>query len=368
MKILLTNAIAPFLDHVTPQLIDFSSITEETWYSRTGSPLELYFFDDNLNDLDDGLCGSFLGDGNCDPFFNIFDHNYDEGDCCVASCDGLNCGRGTMTKVFNRNVTAGNGYPLCDDPDMKPITIELHNVYVPVNPFAEEDNISPFDNLPPRDPLMVLDCDGKNVLAVNIRSDMKFETETVHVADGADCLITIKNNTGGLVDIQFVNYTVYHGDEEDIETNPIVMFHADSATEGIRSFQRIPECFFKKLKNHVDITTIYTGEEPSNKAIKWLMEDSTGFSNCQFATFIERYALATFNYAAPLVDPDSTDLWISTQRQCVWPTISCVDGKVAEIDLGYASGLVVSGTIPTELGLLPNASWMDFSKCLGEMR
>ena len=345
---------------------DFSSITEETWYSRTGTPLELYFFDDNKNDLDDEECGSFLGDGKCDRVFNSFDTNYDEGDCCASTCEGLNCGVGGLTTAFGNNTVTGNGYPHCIDPEMRPITIKLNNVYVPVN-AGIDDSPGIFDGIDPQDPLMIMDCDGSTVLSLNIRGDMKFATETVNVTDGADCQINVKNITGGPWDLQFVNYTVYHGDSNSIETDPIIMFHADSSIEGKKSFRRIPDCYFDKLSDYVDIPTIYTADGPANKAIQWLMTDSQGYSNCQYDGFVERYALATINFAAPNVvqsdgDEVSTELWITEGMHCVWPNVACVDDSVVELDLGSEAGLFLSGTIATEIALLKNLNYYGVGK------
>lgn len=347
---------------------DISTVFEDTWYSPTGTPLELYFFDDTKNELSDEECKSFLGDGECDDAFNILDHNYDEGDCCAPTCESLNCGiKNSIENVFNNNVTSGNGYDRCKDSRMKPITIKLNNVYIPVTTFLTIDNPSPFE-FPLQDPLLRVDCDGKEVLMANINGDMKFEAETLWVADGADCTMAIKNATGGPRDLPFVNYTVYHGTKESIETDPIVMFNADSSEDGIYNFKRIPECFFEKLNGHINTTRIYTDNEASTKAIRWLVQDSTGYSNCEFDTFLERYALATINYAAPRIDNGadleggSSELWISAGRQCYWPYVSCIDGRVFELDLGAGSDVYVSGTIATEIGLLSNLVWLDFAK------
>ncbi len=318
--------------------------------------------------MDAEECSSFLGDGNCDLVFNIFDHSYDEGDCCAATCEGLNCGVGTLTTAFENNVTSGNGYPNCENPDMTAITIRLNNVYVPPSGALADDTPSPFDRIPDVDPLMILDCDDRNVLMVNIRSDMKFATETVYVSDGAECQLTVKNVTGGPVDIQYVNYTVYHGEKETITNDPIVMFNADSSIEGVLNFRRIPECYFHKLSEFIDIPTIYTGDSPQNKAIEWLLQDSGGFSNCQYDSFIERYALAVINFAAPVVvdetdaDGSSTELWIREGRHCVWPNVACRDDNVIEIDLGATEGRKLEGTIPTEIGLLKDIQWLEFGK------
>lgn len=350
---------------------DISAIFDEGWQSRAGTPLEWYFFDDNKVTLDDEECDSFLGDGICNRVFNKYDYYFDEGDCCAASCSGLNCGVGNLAEelVFNKIVTFGDGFPHCRDDSMKNITIQINNIYVPpISPYAFPET-GPFAGLPALDPLLMLDCDGQNILNVNIEESMKLETQTVQVADGADCELSIKNQTAA-GKINFVNYTVYHGDKESIETDPIVIFNEDTSENGIRSFQRIEECYFDKLKYYTDIAAMYTGNDPSNKAIHWLSaEGSSGSSNCRDALFVERYALATINYAAPKspimdtnetegIPTDGMDLWINSDRQCSWPNVVCKDGRVIELEL---LGLSLLGTIPTEIGLLVNLEKVDLS-------
>ena len=321
----------------------------------------MYFFDDE-NSLDDEQCSSFLGDGICNLAFNIPDYEYDQGDCCAAICDDLHCGVGTMTEVFDTKVNSGNGFPYCKDPEMKPITILLNDVYLPEENGFVDDN-SPFSDFEPRDPLMILDCDGANLLMVNVDVTMTNKTETVMVDDGADCTMTVKNATSGSIPIWYVNYTVFHGDKESIDSDPIVMIQGDSLEEEVYHFQRIRECFIVKIDDYVDKTTIYTGTDPSNQAIDWLMDDSLGFSNCEDDQFIERYALAVINFAAPIFSENQTEgLWITTERQCVWRNVACIDGRVTELDLGSLSGIILEGTVATEIGLLQNLAKIDMSK------
>jgi len=228
---------------------------------------------------------------------------------------------------------------------------------------------------------MVLDCDGNTVLMVNIRPDMTDQTETVMVADGAQCTMSIKNTSSVILQIYFVDYTIYHGDEESIETDPIVIFRDDTSIQGIREFRRIPDCFIAKLGGYTNTTTVYTGNEPSNKAIQWLAEDWQGYSNCEYDSFVERYALAAINFAAPKIDEienttasgnsrmllsgdegssSSEELWISTAGQCEWPNVACADGWVEELDLD--TNMYVMGTIATEIGLLKMMKWFDIAR------
>jgi hypothetical protein len=54
-----------------------------------------------------------------------------------------------------------------------------------------------FYSLEPRNPLLILDCDGSNILTVNIDPGMENQSETFFVSDGADCNMLIKNRTSG---------------------------------------------------------------------------------------------------------------------------------------------------------------------------
>lgn len=49
---------------------DISMSFEELWYSSSGKPLQLYFFEEP-DSLTEGQCSSFLGDGICNSYFNL---------------------------------------------------------------------------------------------------------------------------------------------------------------------------------------------------------------------------------------------------------------------------------------------------------
>jgi hypothetical protein len=252
---------------------------------------------------------------------------------------------------------------------MPPITIRLNDIYsIEINTETINSvfgTITMMDN-EVREPLMILDCDGRNVLMVSINNNMKNKTETVKVADGANCVMTINNSTLGSNRIWYVDYSIFHGNESDIVTNPIVMVQGDSFIEEVTNFQRIPTCFFEKLEGHINVTTIYTGTDSSNQAVDWLMKDSSRFSSCERDEFIERYALTTISFAAPIVSEYSTNndimtqtndqrLWITKERHCIWEAVGCTDGNiVTELNYEDIVNFRVSGTIPTEIGLLKN--------------
>ena len=60
---------------------DISVSSEDDWYTGSGTPANVYFFED-----DELACDAFLNNGRCDEEFNIVDYDWDQGDCCVATC------------------------------------------------------------------------------------------------------------------------------------------------------------------------------------------------------------------------------------------------------------------------------------------
>ena len=101
------------------------------------------------------------------------------------------------------------------------------------------------------------------------------------VEDGASCNLRIKNNTGSLLGIYYVQYTVFHGDEESIDgSDPIIIARGDSYIQETTHFKRIRECYFDKLSNHVEIDAIYTGNTTASKSsfyanITYITDDTT---------------------------------------------------------------------------------------------
>ena len=338
--------------------LDIESSFDGSWASRTGAPLGLYFFSEE-EDLNDTSCSAFLGDGICNYDFNTMSYSFDYGDCCATTCSEPECGFGTMKKAFDTDIQDGDGYPECEDSDMVPITVHLNDVF---NRNELDKNSA---NEEPRHALMTLDCDDSNVLLVSINKAMMNNTETVMVADGANCSMMVKNVSGAFSDVWFVNYTIYHGNKSSIETNPIVMKTGSSFEKEVTTFQRIPNCFFTKLSDYINKTTIYTGADPSNQAIDWLLEGSSVYSKCERRNFNERYALAVINFAAPIYEDgvmDGNGLWISEGRQCAWKNVICVSGNVAALDVGFSSGISLKGTMATEIGLLKHLTELDMCK------
>ena len=333
---------------------DIATMFDKNWYSPSNIPLEVYFIENE--GLLEKSCDSFLGDGICHPEFNVQEYNWDEGNCCAATCRRANCGMGIKREAFGISVTSAGGYPHCDDPVMTAITIKVNHVMREAN-TVEND-------LPPQDPLLVLDCGEKNYeknyLTVIMTAEMTNKTETLMVPDGATCTITVRNKKGldtgqWTPNVNFVKYTVYHKDH-NVKENPIVMFHGDSSEAATINFQRIPACVFTKLNTYTNLTTVYSGKSPSNKAIKWLMQDGK-YSDCERESFLQRYALVAINFAAP--NSYNEPLWISEERECVWTHVTCVAGIITELN---PVELGLSGTIASEIGILVNLTRLDVCK------
>ena len=109
-------------------------------------------------------------------------------------------------------------------------------------------------------------------------------------------------------------------------SSSIVVAESSSAKESI------PECYFDKLSDYIDKTTVYTGIDynPTAKAINWLMNDESENSMCENPFFLERYALAVIYFAAY----NSSNYTLNrTTRQCVWPSIICDEGTVISLDM-----------------------------------
>jgi hypothetical protein len=222
----------------------------------------------------------------------------------------------------------------------------------------------------PTDTLISLYCNDIKVLKLYIDSSMEKQTETVMVPDGASCEIQITNATSSHPQWDnpptwYVNYTVYHGDFEEIAENPTQILQEFSHTTSISSFERMPGCYFDKLSEHIDRTNVYKANDLSSKAIDWLQRDKSDGSNCKFELFVSRYALSVLNFAAPKLRSGlENELWINYDNQCTWPNIICAgqtDSSLSDFFYLDISSLVLSGYIATEIGLMENL--LEYDAC-----
>jgi hypothetical protein len=193
-----------------------------------------------------------------------------------------------------------------------------------------------------------LDCDGKSVLTVDVDQSMVNKMQSVWVKEGSSCRLAVKNSTGSIdaaktdvaapEPIWHVNYTLSQGQVE--------ILNQQSSQEGIVDFTLLPNCYFEEFENKADIA--------NNKAIGWLVEDDPQVSRCGEEDFIERYALATMNFAM-----NDEEKFITREEHCGWNAISCSEGQVNAIVL-EEQGL--KGRIPSEIGLLTNLKKLQLSE------
>eukprot|EP00531_Pseudo-nitzschia_arenysensis_P016925 CAMPEP_0116121006 /NCGR_PEP_ID=MMETSP0329-20121206/3473_1 /TAXON_ID=697910 /ORGANISM="Pseudo-nitzschia arenysensis, Strain B593" /LENGTH=1333 /DNA_ID=CAMNT_0003614803 /DNA_START=191 /DNA_END=4192 /DNA_ORIENTATION=+ len=364
---------------------DISTSFDESWFSASNTPLDMYFFDGEDEQEIEDHCDSFLGDGKCDPFFNKPGYQYDGGDCCAATCTKPACGRGGLTSVFGDRNISGDGFATCNDPSMFPITIHLNDIVSNRDPkftgldwennepgilswseffsFETLDEVQTWEAVPPLNPYFSLDCDGKNVMTAYIEESMVNKSQTVMVEDGVKCILVIRNTTTDIDILEddpiwFIDYSVFQGANLDGNTVMEILTSSSAEVDTV-VFSRIPTCYVSKLQGHTDSDIFYSASQKSssNIAIDWLMDDGTGNSECEDPNFIQRYALVKSYYAMRNQTSNTTD-FLSRDRQCTWPSVTCRGGSVVNIDLINAD---LRGNISSALSLLPDLEGVQVS-------
>jgi len=130
---------------------------------------------------------------------------------------------------------------------------------------------------------------------------MESQKETFLVRDGAHCEVIVTNTTDtnnnwDNTPVFWVDFTIYHGDDTLNE-----MISGFSGITDTVIFQRIEECYFEKLNEHIGVSDVYTAGTDTSFALFWLTEDTTEYSRCRDPFLTERFALAAINFAAPII-------------------------------------------------------------------
>mmetsp|Transcript_86 Transcript_86/g.200 ORF Transcript_86/g.200 Transcript_86/m.200 type:complete len:932 (-) Transcript_86:518-3313(-) len=383
-----------------------SSFRELTsWVDSRNAPIDFFVFDFAL-EAEDLHCDLSLGDGVCDSAFNMPGYAYDEGDCCASTCSQPSCGRHREKSgyIFGSTVYPEVAFPNCIDDDTVPITIRLNNITSSRDPRFDLDGVVPWKeskskagwrSATPRLPYFALFCNEKNVFTAYIDETMEGGSETVMVEDGAICKLTVRNSGIDADDfddedldrigariaeadpIWIVDYSIHQRPyDDDAVAEPIEVLRHESSQNEVQTFRKIPECYFQKLNDYVDAAFMYSGSEPSNQAINWLLREDENGSKCNEEFFEERFALAT------LISVGGDDVLIENENQCTWPTVTCSGGKVTQIDVSSKNltGRIptemmmltalqklmfdhneLTGTIPSEVGLLADLQVIDFA-------
>jgi len=271
---------------------------------------------------------------------------------------------------------------------MVPLTIQLNSFTNNRDLYKEKSNqyslsemnrtyikrfIPDFWEVEPEDALLSIICDGDEVLRYYVNPTMENQSEVIKVNDGAECTIRIENTTSSNPSfdddpVWFVNYTIFDGVPQSIEDNPTRIRQEFTFDNGVVSFEKIPECYFDILSEHIDYKTIYEKKNPSSEAINLIVDENSRSTSCS-PYLMERYALYAMNFAAPtfsyIVTGEMSELWIEQDRPCTWQNIMCSGQADASsifdlLDLDL-SGLQLNGYIATEIGLLYNLALYDVS-------
>mmetsp|Transcript_21277 Transcript_21277/g.59194 ORF Transcript_21277/g.59194 Transcript_21277/m.59194 type:complete len:427 (+) Transcript_21277:1990-3270(+) len=252
---------------------------------------------------------------------------------------------GTLPEVVTETIKTGNGSvepymqeKKCSDPTTVPLSILFGEL---IEPFGYEGESIDY-------PDVVLECDGTTVLSVVLNEDTIHNAETVCVDDRADCVMTVKNHTSENQKIWYVDYSIFIGDTTASDRKII---EGNSAVDGVVPFFTFPDCMMERLSRHVDMHATYS-DPNSKEALRWVVMDETGNSNCKDKFFIERFALNALNFGAPIAN-STISSWTDTNKTCLWPVITCTNGVPTELDLRF---LQLQGSIPTSIGLLSSFS------------
>ena len=347
---------------------DIETVFLEDWFTGDGTPADLFFFEE-IQQREELYCNAFIGNGICDHALNKKSFNYDGGDCCAATCSHGRCGAGQLDNPFGSSGKVGYGYASCEDDSMVPITIELgsftnsrelhRNKTLPLSD-AESAYIEQYNpqyyNETPNDVLMQLDCDGDSVLKLYLDESMQGKSQTVHITDEANCILRFSNSTksADFLDspIWYIDYTVYMGKENDDKRHGI--YSNNTRYDGNATFERPPECALKQMKKHREEGR--TRSPLARRALEWLFKTTESKNGKCVDNFIELFALAALNFAAPSYEGE---LWIQKGKVCDWSHVDCVGTftsvnetlDLLELDIG---NLNLTGSIPTEIGLLSN--------------
>eukprot|EP00536_Pseudo-nitzschia_multiseries_P019051 jgi/Psemu1/58677/gm1.58677_g len=325
---------------------DILSGFDDGWTRASGTPLNLYVIELEENQKEN--C-KLLGNGVCDRDFNNLALGFDGGDCCSATCSDPVCGIDAVKGAFGVSNTTGNGFPNCTDPSMVLITIRLGNfTESEKQPLYVEGN--PVDN-----PYLILDCEGKIVLSLDINKDMVNHIETVHVSDLANCVLTVQNQTARENIIWYVDYSIFIG---GTAADGRKIIEGNSKQEKSTQFLTIPECMIDTISVQADIFELYNDFD-GRQALYWIVKDVSGNSNCHDEYFVERFGLSLLNYSAPIKGNGRS--WIDSNPVCLWSATKCEELAPRELDLRQ---LGVSGTISRFIHLLGSFYTMDFGKSI----
>jgi len=301
--------------------------------------------------LDDGTClckygasGNLcdikpLGDGECNPYFNLESDEYDEGDCCVASCAGQSCGAGELNFAFGQELERdGTGFPYCVDPSMVPMSIRFNTN------IDDEENLIFFSYT------LEIRCGGQEVpLRVVLDPLITGESsQEILLADQTSSCVLSFFSIQSWSELT-IAFQVLDGSFLNSPTT-YVMKEANVTVDGAYELPALySRCLKETLAEFLEPWYLYSGSY-QDEAVAWLDEELTEGSNCNNQEFlIERYSLVSMYFAEA-----APETWITVDDHCLWSRVACQDHRVVELTHdGMTNGELI-GILATELGLLTN--------------
>ena len=123
----------------------------------------------------------------------------------------------------------------------------------------------------PVNPHLYLGCNGKNVISIYVDKSIESADATEMIEDGAYCIMTVLNGIPDAIlfpdkiQILYINYTFFYGEKQASIKNQLQMFQNKPMPRVLSIL--VSNCYFGKLLDFVDNTTIYTGTTAANEAI-----------------------------------------------------------------------------------------------------
>ena len=326
----------------------------DLWLSKEGKPLNIDFIR-----VDTG-CGAIVGDGICDEDLNTLAFDWDGGDCCAVTCQGLDCGLNTTKAAFETNLTLiGNGYQKCKDKSMSSIIIVINDI------IKQSYDVTIFQKGNTTPPHLMVYCDDVIHLWITLVETMKSRAETIKVKDGAVCEVFISKGE----EYSEVDYTIYHNETvnqtvnaSDLRNLPVIKRNIYTNNDSGRlNFEILPQCYFKELFKYYNFDTIYGEKEtPQRAAIVQLIKESNRKKTHKCNSFLaERYVMLVMHISGNYLDLDKLDYL--DMPQCMWfPTVTCsIDGHIVKINFSEIDFKV---TLATEITGLKELKEIVFSK------
>jgi hypothetical protein len=117
-------------------------------------------------------------------------------------------------------------------------------------------------------------------------------------------------------------------------------------------------------------TSIDTPDSPARAAVCWIAEAdnfSSDLAKSELHVLVERFAMAVLYYQFSAADLRALSnfmraRWLSELSVCEWDLIGCTGGQGETIDKLSLSLLDLHGSIPSELGLLTDLTYLDIAE------